>query len=398
MVVIVSALRTPIGRYGGTLSGYAPEDLLTAVINNNLSSIGYSAAIVDEVVAGQTKQSAEAPNIARVAALSAGLPETAVCHTVHMQCGSGMQAVISGAMSIKEGQSEVVLAGGVESMSQAPYYFTGGRSGIPPGDVTLYDSNLRSQPCSQPQSIYGSFTMGQTAEWLSETYMITRKEQDQFALESQNKALKAIETDRFADEIVPLQVKRGKNDYTLFAVDEHPRLTNMEKLSALRPAFKTGGSVTAGNSSGRNDGAAMLMLMAEEMAEKLGLTPLARIRSWAQAGVNPKEMGLGPVPASEKALKRAGLSLEDMDLVEINEAFSAQVLACLYHWPDLDRKKVNVNGGGIALGHPLGCSGARILVTLLHELHKTKGTFGLATLCAAGGQGLAMVVERWRDS
>ncbi|PLT30560.1 thiolase family protein [Peribacillus deserti] len=396
MPVIVSALRTPIGRYGGALAETKPEDLLAAVMNKTLYGTGCSSSIVDEVIAGQTKQSADAPNIARLAALTAGFPETVTGHTVQKQCGSGMQAVINGVMSILTGQSEVVLAGGVENMSQAPFYFTGNRLGIQPGDLTLYDSNIRSQFCSQPQGIYGSFNMGQTAEWLAETFKITREEQDEFALSSQEKAFKAIESGRFSEEIVPVPVSKGKREVNLFAVDEHPRRTSHEKLSKLSPVFSEKGTVTAGNASGRNDGAAMLLIMSEEKADRLGLRPLAKIRSFASVGVSPKEMGLGPVPASRKALKKAGLKMENMDLVEINEAFSAQVLACLKHWPELDRNRLNVNGGGIALGHPLGCSGARILVTLIHELHKTKQNYGLATLCAAGGLGIAMVVERWK--
>ncbi|MBM7691189.1 acetyl-CoA C-acetyltransferase [Peribacillus deserti] len=397
MVVIVSARRTAIGRYGGALAECKPEDLLAVVMKNALSTAGCSSSIVDEVIAGQTKQSAEAPNIARVAALKAGFPETVIGHTVQTQCGSGLQAVINGAMSIRTGQSELILAGGVECMSQAPFYFTGNRMGIKPGDLTLYDSNTRSQPCSQPQDMYGSFSMGQTAEWLAEKFSISRAEQDEFALCSQDKAFKAIESGRFAEEIVPVIVPKGKRESERFAVDEHPRKTSLEKLSQLAPAFTSGGTVTAGNASGRNDGAAALLMMSEEKARNLGLTPLAKIRSWAGAGVSPKEMGLGPVPAAEKALIKAGLKMNDIDLVEINEAFSAQVLACLRHWPELDRNKINVNGGGIALGHPLGCSGARILVTLIHELHKTKLTYGLAALCAAGGLGIAMVVERWKE-
>ncbi|WP_163099980.1 thiolase family protein [Peribacillus alkalitolerans] len=398
MVVIVSALRTAIGKYGGSLSALPPEDLLTVVMNNNLSSIGYDSSIVNEVIIGQTKQSAETPNIARVASLKAGFPEEVIGHTIQKQCGSGLQAVINGVMSILTETSDVVLAGGVESMSQAPYYFVGNRQGIKPGNLTLLDSNIRSQPCSQPQNRYGSFTMGETAEWLSEKYEITREEQDRFALDSQEKAWRAIESDRFSDEIVPVSMASGKGETGLFAVDEHPRRTSFDKLAKLEPAFKRYGSVTAGNSSGRNDGAAVLMLMSEEKATSLGLTPLAYIKSWATSGVSPKEMGMGPVSASEKALAKAGLTIHDMDLIELNEAFAAQALACLKQWPGVDRKKVNVNGGAIALGHPLGCSGARLLVTLIHELQKTKLTYGLATLCVAGGQGISMVVERWKES
>lgn len=396
MVVIVNALRTPIGRFGGALASVPPEDLLALVINNNLSLSGLTPDLVDEIIVGQTKQSAHTPNIARVSALRAIFPESVTGYTVHRQCGSGMQAVVNAYQSIATGQSEIVLAGGVESMSQAPYYFVGNRFGIQPGDLTLYDSNTESQPRSQPQSRYGHFTMGETAEWLADKYAISREEQDAYALQSQQKARRAIQTHAFTDEIVPVEIQEGKLGTRLFAVDEHPRETTLEKLAKLAPVFREGGTVTAGNSSGRNDGAAMLLMMKEERALALGLTPLARIRSFAAAGVSPKEMGIGPVPASQKALAIAGLELGDMELIELNEAFAAQSLAVLKEW-GITEERVNVNGGAIALGHPLGCSGARILVTLVHEMRKRDAKYGLGTLCIAGGQGMAMVVEKWEE-
>lgn len=396
MVVIVNALRTPIGRFGGALASVPPEDLLALVINNNLSLSGLTPDLVDEIIVGQTKQSAHTPNIARVSALKAIFPESVTGYTVHRQCGSGMQAVVNAYQSIATGQSEIVLAGGVESMSQAPYYFVGNRFGIQPGDLTLYDSNTESQPRSQPQSRYGHFTMGETAEWLADKYAISREEQDAYALQSQQKARRAIQTHAFTDEIVPVEIQEGKLGTRLFAVDEHPRETTLEKLAKLAPVFREGGTVTAGNSSGRNDGAAMLLMMKEERALALGLTPLARIRSFAAAGVSPKEMGIGPVPASQKALAIAGLELGDMELIELNEAFAAQSLAVLKEW-GITEERVNVNGGAIALGHPLGCSGARILVTLVHEMRKRDAKYGLGTLCIAGGQGMAMVVEKWEE-
>ncbi|EST53149.1 acetyl-CoA acetyltransferase [Brevibacillus panacihumi W25] len=396
MVVIVNALRTPIGRFGGALASVPPEDLLALVINNNLSLSGLTPDLVDEIIVGQTKQSAHTPNIARVSALKAIFPESVTGYTVHRQCGSGMQAVANAYQSIATGQSEIVLAGGVESMSQAPYYFVGNRFGIQPGDLTLYDSNTESQPRSQPQSRYGHFTMGETAEWLADKYAISREEQDAYALKSQQKARRAIQTHAFTDEIVPVEIQEGKLGTRLFAVDEHPRETTLEKLAKLAPVFREGGTVTAGNSSGRNDGAAMLLMMKEERALALGLTPLARIRSFAAAGVSPKEMGIGPVPASQKALAIAGLELGDMELIELNEAFAAQSLAVLKEW-GITEERVNVNGGAIALGHPLGCSGARILVTLVHEMRKRDAKYGLGTLCIAGGQGMAMVVEKWEE-
>jgi len=396
MVVIVNALRTPIGRFGGALATVPPEDLLALVINNNLSLSGLTPDLVDEVIVGQTKQSAHTPNIARVSALKAIFPESVTGYTVHRQCGSGMQAVANAYQSIAMGQSQIVLAGGVESMSQAPYYFVGNRFGIQPGDLTLYDSNTESQPRSQPQSRYGHFTMGETAEWLADKYAISREEQDAYALQSQQKARRAIQMHAFTDEIVPVEIQEGKLGTRLFAVDEHPRETTLEKLAKLAPVFREGGTVTAGNSSGRNDGAAMLLMMKEERALALGLTPLARIRSFAAAGVSPKEMGIGPVPASQKALAMAGLELGDMELIELNEAFAAQSLAVLKEW-GITEERVNVNGGAIALGHPLGCSGARILVTLVHEMRKRDAKYGLGTLCIAGGQGMAMVVEKWEE-
>jgi acetyl-CoA C-acetyltransferase len=396
MVVIVNAFRTAIGTFGGSLADTSPEELVSLVMKNNLSASGYGANIVDEVIVGQTKQSAHAPNIARVAALHAQFPESIPAYTVHRQCGSGMQAVINGAMSILTGQAEVVLAGGVESMSQAPHYTVGSRFGLKMGDLTLFDSNTESQPKSQPEEIYGRFTMGQTAEWLAEKYNISRREQDEFAFTSQQKTKRAIEMGRFEEEIIPVPVKEGKRGIRHFATDEHPRLTNIEKLGTLLPVFQKDGTVTAGNSSGRNDGASMLLLMSEEKAEQLGVVPMARIRSFAATGVSPKEMGIGPIPASQIALKKAGLCLEDIDLIELNEAFAAQSLACLREW-GIKGDNVNVNGGAIALGHPLGCSGARIVTTLCHELEKQKRQYGLAAICVAGGLGMAMVVERWME-
>ncbi|MEH7095511.1 thiolase family protein [Neobacillus vireti] len=396
MVVIVNAFRTAIGSFGGSLVNTRPEELVSLIMKNNLSASGYGANMVDEVIVGQTKQSAHAPNIARVAALLAHFPESLPAYTVHRQCGSGMQAVINGAMSILAGQASVVLAGGVESMSQAPHYLAGSRFGPKIGDITLYDSNTESQPKSQPEEIYGRFTMGQTAEWLAEKYNISRQEQDEFAYISQQKAKRAIERGRFEEEIIPVPVKEGKTGIRNFATDEHPRLTEIETLGKLRPVFQMDGTVTAGNSSGRNDGGSMLLLMSEEKAKQLGVVPMARIRSFAAVGVSPKEMGIGPVPASQMALKKAGLHLEDIDLIELNEAFAAQSLACLREW-GIKGDNVNVNGGAIALGHPLGCSGARIVTTLCHELEKQKRQYGLATICVAGGLGLAMVVERWME-
>lgn len=394
MVVIVNAFRTAIGKYGGSLADKKPEELLVTLFKNNLSNAGLSPEFVDEVIVGQTKQSAAAPNIARVASLAAGITERANAHTIQMQCGSGMQAINRARMSILTGQSDIVLVGGVESMSQAPFYVANNRFIPPTGNLTIYDSNTESQPKSQPESIFGSFKMGDTAEFLADKYSISREEQDEFALRSQEKAQNAIMQEKFSDEIIPVEVKDRKLYPSLFAVDEHPRQVSMEKLSKLKPVFKSGGTVTAGNASGRNDGAAALLLMKEEKAIELGLEPMATIKTVSAVGLHPMEMGLGPVPATEKALKKANLQMKDIDLIELNEAFASQSIAVLREW-GISQEKVNVNGGAIALGHPLGCTGARIIVTLVHEMQKRNSRYGLATLCIAGGQGMAIIIKNW---
>ncbi|TCZ76307.1 thiolase family protein [Paenibacillus albiflavus] len=396
MVVIVNALRTAIGKYGGALAATTPEDMAATVMRNNLALSACRPDIVDEIIIGQTKQSAHTPNIARVASLIADFPKEVSAYTVHRQCGSGMQAVHNAYMAIRTGQSEVVLAGGVESMSQAPYYMVGGRFGMNAGNTILYDSNTESQPRSQPIDKYGSFVMGETAEYLANKYEITREEQDEFAYRSQLKAKRAIEAGQFHEEIVPIEVKEGKNGVRLFASDEFPRETSVDKLAKLTPVFQKDGSVTAGNSTGRNDGASMLLMMSEAKALSLGLTPLAIIRGIGTGGTHPMEMGLGPIPASIKALRASSLTMQDMGLIELNEAFAAQSLAVIKEW-GITEERVNVNGGAIALGHPLGCTGARILTTLVHEMHKRDIQYGLATLCIAGGQGIATVVERWKS-
>jgi acetyl-CoA C-acetyltransferase len=391
-VVIVSAARTAGGRIGGSLKDVQPEDLAVAVIKAAIERAGVEPVAVDEVIIGQAKQSADAANLARVAALRAGLPVEIPAYTVMRQCGSGLQAVNNGAQAIMCGLAGVVVAGGTESMSNAPYYLRGARFGYGAGNAVLVDSNTESQPRSQPYEVYGDLTMGLTAENVAAKYGITREEQDRFALVSQQKALAAITAGRFAEEIVPVEVPRKKGAALVFCVDEHPRETSLEQLAALPAVFKEGGSVTAGNSSGRNDGAACLVLMSAAEARRRGTEPLATIRSQAVAGVPPEIMGFGPVPASRKALAAAGLALDDIGLVELNEAFAAQSLAVIKEL-GLDESRVNVNGGAIALGHPLGCSGARILTTLLYEMRRRGTRYGLATLCIAGGQGIATVVE-----
>lgn len=394
MVVIVNAFRTAIGKMNGAIAGITPEELVSTVMNNNLSQAGLNPDMVDEVIVGQTKQSAHAPNVARVALLKAGFPVEVPGYTVHRQCGSGMQAVHNAYMAIQLGISEIVLAGGVEVMSQAPYYTVMNRGGKLNGNLTMYDSNTESQPRSQPAERFGVFTMGESAEYLADKYVISRAEQDLFALHSHEKALKAMARSTFLDEIIPLQIMGKARSPELFSMDEGPRATSLEQLSQLKPAFVKQGTVTAGNSSSRNDGAAMVLLMKEERALELGLTPLARIVATGYAGVQPKEMGLGPVPATQRALKQAGLTLQDMGLIELNEAFAAQSIAVLKEWGS-DGENVNVNGGAIALGHPLGSSGARILVSLAHEMQRRDVRHGLATLCIAGGQGISTILEKW---
>ena len=391
-VVIVSAVRTAGGRIGGSLKDVQPEDLAKVVIEAAVQRAGVEPEAVDEVIIGQAKQSADAANLARVAALRAGLPVEVPAYTVMRQCGSGLQAVNNAAQAIMCGLADIVVAGGTESMSNAPYYLRGARFGYGAGNAVLVDSNTESQPRSQPFEIYGNLTMGLTAENVAAKYGISREEQDRFALASQEKALAAIAAGRFAEEIVPVEVPQKKGLAVVFATDEHPRQTTLEQLARLPAIFKEGGTVTAGNSSGRNDGAACLVLMSAAEAARRGAAPLATIRSQAVAGVPPEIMGIGPAPASRKALAAAGLSLDDIGLVELNEAFAAQSLAVIEEL-GLDEARVNVNGGAIALGHPLGCSGARILTTLLYEMRRRGTRYGLATLCIAGGQGIATVVE-----
>jgi acetyl-CoA C-acetyltransferase len=391
-VVIVSAVRTAIGRLGGALKDVQPEELARVVITAAVERAGVQPADVDEVVIGQTKQSADAANLARVAALKAGFPVEVPAYTVMRQCGSGLQAVGNAVQAIRAGDAEIVVAGGVDSMSLAPYYLRGARYGFHSGNSVVIDPNSESQPRSQPYEVYGELTMPHTAENLAERYEITREEQDVFSLRSQERALAAIAAGRFEDEIAPVDVPARKGSPAPLAVDEYPRETSLEKLAALRPYVKEDGTVTVGNSSGRNDGAACLVLMSAQAARERGVAPLATVRSFAVVGVDPRVMGIGPVPASREALERAGLTMADIGLVEINEAFAAQTIACVRELR-LDEGILNVNGGAIALGHPIGCSGARILTTLLHELRKRGTRYGLAGICVAGGQGMATIIE-----
>lgn len=395
-VVIVEACRTAVGTFGGSLKPLQADDLAVAVMKGAVERAGVSADCIDEIIMGHCRQSSDTSNIARYAALRAGFPESIPANTVMCACASGMLAVNNGYNSIATGQNNVVLAGGTESMTNAIHYSSNARWGVGTGNSVLKDSLTEAQFCSQPQDIYGTFNMGMTAENIANQMDISREDQDAFALSSQEKAAKAVASGRFADEIVSVTVPQGrKKDPIEFSVDEFPRATSMEILGKLRPVFaKEGGSVTAGNASGRNDGASALLLMSAEEAEKRGLKPLAKIRGIASSGNDPRVMGLGPVESTKKVLKMTGLSMDEIELFELNEAFAAQSLGCIRQLGLENRiDDINVNGGAIALGHPIGSSGSRILVTLIHELRKQNKKLGLATLCIAGGMGMATVVE-----
>lgn len=388
-IVIVSAVRTPIGRYGGVFKEVSSGHLASIVIKEAVKRAGIAAEQADEVILGEVRQTTESSNAARVAALRAGIPETAPAFTVNRLCASGMQAIASAVQQISSGQADIVVAGGTENMSRAPIYLRNSRFG---GDrAVLIDSNTEAG--QQPQEIYGkNLGMGITAENVAERYNISREDQDAFAVESQRRAAKAIEEGKFKDEIVPVEITEKKRTLTI-EVDEHPRPeTTIEKLESLKPAFRENGSVTAGNACGRNDGASALVLMKGSEAARLGVKPLAKIVDWAAAGVSPEVMGIGPVPAVKKLLERVGKRVEDIGLFELNEAFASQALAVIREL-SLDTNKVNVNGGAIALGHPVGATGARIVTTLLHEMIRRQEKYGIATLCVGGGQGMAIMIE-----
>lgn len=387
-VVIAAGGRTPIGSFGGVLKDVSARQLAQTVITGVMARAGLEAGQIDEVVLGNCIQRTDEPNIARVAALDAGLGKEVTGYTVQRQCASGMQAIASAASQILLGDSEIVIAGGVESMSNAPYVLKNARWGkrLTHGEMTDAMWELLTDP-------HHHILMGETAERLAERYGITREEQDEIALRSQQNAIQAIDNGTFAEEIIAVPVnKRGET--RLVTEDEHPRRdVTAESLAKLRPGFRENGTVTPGNSSGINDGASAVVLMREGKAKELGIAPLGRILSWAWAGVEPDLMGYGPVPAVKKALAKAGLTLADIELIEVNEAFAAQYLV-VEKLLELPRAITNVNGSGIALGHPVGSTGCRIVVTLLHEMKRRQARFGLATLCVGGGMGMAMVVER----
>jgi acetyl-CoA C-acetyltransferase len=387
-IVIVAAGRTPIGTFGGALKDVSARKLAETVIRGVIAKSSVDPSLIDEVILGNCIQRTDEANIARVAALDAGLGNRVTGFTVQRQCASGMQAIVSGAAQILLGDCEVVIAGGVESMSNAPYVLKNARWGkrLTHGEMTDAMWELLTDP-------HFGILMGETAERLAERYSISRAEQDEIALRSQQNAVRAIDSGLFREEIIPVAVtKRGA--VTMVETDEHPRRdVTLEGLSKLKPSFRENGTVTAGNSSGLNDGASAVVLMKESRARELGIAPLGRIVSYAWAGVEPDLMGYGPVPAVKKALAKAGLTLADIDLIEVNEAFAAQYLA-VEKLLELPREITNVNGSGISLGHPVGSTGCRIVVTLLHEMKRRQVKRGLATLCVGGGMGMAMVVER----
>jgi acetyl-CoA C-acetyltransferase len=394
-VWIVMAVRTAIGKLQGSLRSVPTDDLASTVMREVVGRARVDAGLVDDVIFGCCIQAGPFSNIARLAALKAGFPESVPGITVDRRCASGLEAVNLGALKIAAGDADAIVCGGVENMTRAPYYLEKWEDPYKRGPHMLKDSF--GGPRTQPESMYGDLTMGLTAETVAERYQVSRKDQDGFAFQSQERTASAIRLGRFTEEILPVEISDGKRGKTVFAIDEHPRSdSTLEKLAALKPAFKKDGTVTAGNSSGINDGAAAMLLVAADTGNRLGLTPLARFRSCAVSAIDPRVMGIAPVDAMPKALQKAGLSLDEVGLIELNEAFASQSLACIRQLK-LPMDKVNVNGGAIALGHPIGASGARILVTLLHELKRRDERFGVASLCVGGGQGVATVVERIRS-
>lgn len=399
--VIVESVRTPIGRHGGVLKDARPDDLAALVLREVVARAGLDPALVEEVYMGCANQAGEDNrNVARMAVLLAGFPQAVAAVTLNRLCASGLTAINHAARAIRTGEGDILLAGGVESMSRAPYAMPKPDAAFPTGNVTTYDTTLGWRfPNERMKQLFPLESMGETAENIAEMEKtITREEQDRFALESHRRAVAAIDDGRFAQEIVPVVIPQRKGEPKVVATDEHPRRdTSLEKLAALKPAYRSGGSVTAGNASGLNDGAAAVVLMSAARARGLGLKPKARIVASAAAGVDPRTMGYGPVPATRKALERAGLTVEQIGLIELNEAFAVQALAVMRQ-AGFRAEITNVNGGAIALGHPLGCSGARLMTTLVHEMERRAPSsprpyYGLVTLCVGVGQGEATVVE-----
>jgi len=388
-VVIISAVRTPIGSFGGALASLSAVELGRIATNEAIRRAGIEPGLVDEVIIGNVLSAGLGQNVARQVSVKSGLPVESSALTINMVCGSGLKAISLAAQSIQNGESEIVLCGGTESMSNSPYVLNKARWGLKMGHETIVDTLIQDGLWDA----FNDYHMGMTAENIAQQWGISRQEQDHFAVQSQNRAEQAIKAGRFVDEIVPVLIPQRKGDPVCFQTDEYPKFgTTADTIAKLRPAFKPDGSVTAGNASGINDGAAMLALMSAEKAKSLGLSPIARIVASASAGVDPAIMGYGPVPASKKALAKAGLTIDQIDLVEANEAFAVQSLAVSKDL-GLDPNKVNVNGGALALGHPIGASGARITVSLLHEMKKRQSRYGLATLCIGGGMGTALIIE-----
>jgi acetyl-CoA C-acetyltransferase len=388
-VVIVAAARTAVGKFGGAFNNVPAADLGAAVIKALLERSGVVGENIDEVILGQVLTAGVGQNPARQAAIKAGLPNSVPALTINKVCGSSLKAVMLGAQAIKCGDAEIIIAGGQENMSMSPHVLNGSRNGLRMGDGKLVDSMIMDGLWD----VYNNYHMGTTAENVAKKYNVTREQQDEFACASQNKAEAAQKAGKFKDEIAPFTIKGKKGD-TIVDADEYPRHgTTIESMTSLRPAFDKEGTVTAGNASGINDGAAMVMLMSASKAKELGLKPMATIKAYASSGVDPSIMGIGPVPASMQCLEKAGWSVADLDLMEINEAFAAQAIAVNKEvgW---DTSKINVNGGAIAIGHPIGASGARVLVSLLYEMQRCDAKKGLASLCIGGGMGVALAVER----
>ncbi len=388
-VVIVSAARTPIGSYGGTLKDFSARKLGALTVKNAIDRAGISPEIIDEVILGCVLQGGLGQNIARQVSIDAGIPQEVPSMTINKVCGSGLRSVALAAQIIRAGDADVIIAGGTESMSQAGYAVPAARWGARMGNTSMIDMMVNDGLTDA----FNNYHMGITAENISEQWNLTREQLDDFAVKSQNKAEAAVQAGKFKDEIVPVEIPQRKGDPIVFDTDEYPKFgSSMDKMAKLKPAFKKDGVVTAANASGLNDGACALVVMSKEKADELGLEYLCKVKSYASAGCDPTIMGIGPVPATNKALEKAGMTLKDIDLIEANEAFAAQSLAV---GKDLgiDETKLNVNGGAIALGHPIGASGARILISLIYEMKKRGDKTGLATLCIGGGQGTALIVE-----
>ncbi len=394
-VYVIDSVRTPIGKYGGGLSSIRPDDLLAHVIRTLLErNPGVDPAAIEDVIAGDANQAGEDNrNVARMAALLAGLPVTVPGNTVNRLCASGLQAIMDASRAIACGDGELFIAGGVESMTRAPFVM-GKSTQAFPRNTEIFDSTIGWRFVNKKMAdLYHPYSMGETAENVARQWKVSREAQDQFGLASQEKYFAALEAGKWSAELAPIEVLGGKQEKIYFDKDEQPRFTSMEKLGALRPAFIKDGSVTAGNSAGINDGAAAMLLASETAVKRFGLKPIARVVSMGVAGVDPSIMGVGPIPATQKALLRAGISAADLDLVELNEAFAAQALVCIQEL-GLDPTRINVNGGSIAIGHPLGCSGVRISTTLVHEMQRRAVRYALATMCVGVGQGAAIIYEK----